>query len=99
MLVSEVEREGRVRGARGAQGAGRRVGVFGLAWVAMCEEVVLGMMTVSASWAAAVGSGVLVYTICIWTSSEKMRTDAVVINSRINLYHSNCQPAAQHDYV
>ena len=57
MLVSEVERGGRVRGARGAQGAGRRVGAFGLAWVAMCEEVVLGMMTVSASWATALPVG------------------------------------------
>ena len=57
MLLSEAEREGRVRGERGAQGAGRRVGVFGLAWVAMCEEVVLGMMTVSASWAAALSMG------------------------------------------
>ena len=50
MLVFEVEREGRARGARGAQGEGRRVGVYGLAWVAMCEVVVLGMITtVSAS--------------------------------------------------
>ena len=57
MLVSEVEREGRVRGAGGAQGVGRRVGVCGLAWVAMCEEVVLGMMTVSASWATALPVG------------------------------------------
>lgn len=54
MLVFEVEREGRVGGAGGAPGAGIRVGVFGLAWVAMFEEVVLGMTTFSAScnWAA-----------------------------------------------
>jgi len=43
-LVSGVE-EGRVRGARRAQGVGRHVGAFRLAQAAMCEEVVLGMMT------------------------------------------------------
>lgn len=57
MLVSGVEREGRVKGMRGAQGVGRRVGVYGLAWVSMCEGVVLGMMIVTASWAAALSVG------------------------------------------